>query len=436
MMIYLALGVLIISLIALFYVAFKNVKLKEGPSGGFKAIIDNETRDRYVENITNVMKTFNLRTIASTVTEFLYCYIDQTIAVLKRIGIRKEVEVVETEILEPDSENSESINIIVNDGKNNMSTALVKGRIVEKYIDNVTDKVLYEKTTNGYYVLEMLRSDHVESQNANFCSNCGAPMNIEGDFYICPSCATKYTTESANWIVANSYCYDNKAGNRKAFLYFLPMIAMFIVAFIANFSSMKMKVISVMVDLLVLGIALGYCAWLAKLVSGINKIAKYDKEFSKKAFERRVGYLVRAYERAKDIDISKIRPFLEPSFYAKLKEKNEYDEFYMLDFEILKLVVKDFEIKDDKQLAYVSLDVNKITINEKKKVRKKKGKYDITLYRHKDTLTDVKMNPEVITCESCGRNINLTTDGKCKSCGNTYDLAKFDWIIFDVNDTK
>jgi Zn finger protein HypA/HybF involved in hydrogenase expression len=309
---------------------------------------------------------------------------------------------------------------------------------MEKYIDNVTDKVLYEKVTeDGHYILEMLRSDYLEErQNANFCSNCGAPMSIEGDFYVCPNCGTKYTTESAKWVVANSYIYDSKAGNIQGFMFLLPAIIMFVVAFIANFSSWKIKVLSILIDLIVLGAALCYSSWISKQLSGIKKISQYDKEFSRKSFERRVGYLVRAYERAKDLDISKVRPFMEPSLYARLKDQNKYDEFYMLDFQILKLVVKDFVIKDDKQLAYVTLDVNKVTINEKKKIKKKKGKYDVTLYRHKDTMTDVKLNPEVITCECCGRNMNLTVDGKCKSCGNTYDLSKYDWIIYDVSDIK
>ena len=434
MMIYLAIGILVFLSVAFFYVTLKNVKFKGGPSGGYGTVLDKETRDRYVKNIISVMQTFNLKTIAGTVTEFMYYYIDQTVAVLKRVGIRKEVEIIEANT---PGANADSANIVVSDGKNNMTTALVRGKYVEKYIDNVTDKVLYEKTVeDGYYVLEMLRSDHVERQNANFCSNCGSPMNIEGDFYVCPNCGTKYTTESANWIVANSYCYNNKAGNMQALLVFLPVIVMFAVAIIAEFTSWKMKVLSVFVDLAVLGIALSYIAWIAKLMVGINKIAKYDKEFSKKSFEKRVSYLVRAYERARDLDISKVKPFMEPSLYAKLKEQNKYDEFYMLDFEIIKLVVNEFEIKDGKQLAYVSLDVNKITINEKKKIKKRKGKYDITLYRNKDTMTDVKLNPEVITCEACGRNINLTVDGKCKSCGNAFDLANYDWIIYNVGDIK
>ncbi|HPU42140.1 MAG TPA: zinc ribbon domain-containing protein [Acetivibrio clariflavus] len=434
MVIEFAVGVLVASLIALGYVIFMNVKFKETPSEGHHDAFDRETKDRYIKNITNVMKNFNLKTIASTVTEFMYCYIEQTVAVLKKVGIRKEVDIIEDGSFDRDSI---SDNIVISDGKNNFATALLGGKIVEKYIDNVTDKVLYEKVIEkGIYSLEMIRSDHIERQNANFCSNCGAPMKIEGDFYVCPNCGTKYTTESANWIVANVTCYNYKTENRLTFLYFIPVLIMIVLAFIANYGSWKMKVISVLYDLALLGVVLALCAWLTKLMSGLNKIAKYDKQFSRKSFQKRVEYLVRTYERAKDLDISKVKSLMEPSLYERLKEQNKYDEFYMLDFEIRKLVVRDFEIKDDKQLAYVTLDVNKITINEKKKIKKKKGKYDITLYRHKDTLTDVKLNPEVITCEGCGRNMNLTVDGKCKACGNTYDLSKYDWIIYDISDIK
>ena len=148
---------------------------------------------------------------------------------------------------------------------------------------------------------------------------------------------------------------------------------MFIVAIIANFASWKMKVLSVLVDLVVLGIVFAYCAWISKLLSGIAKISKYDKEFSRKGFERRVGYLVRAYERAKDLDISKVRPFMEPSLYARLREQNKYDDFYLLDFEIVKMVVKDFEIKDDKQLAHVTMMSIKLPLMKRRRSRRKRA---------------------------------------------------------------
>ena len=49
-----------------------------------------------------------------------------------------------------------------------------------------------------------------------------------------------------------------------------------------------------------------------------------------------------------------------------------------------------------------------------------------------ESVTQVNESYKTITCKCCGGNINLTLDGKCKLCGDSYDIAMHDWILTDA----
>ena len=52
--------------------------------------------------------------------------------------------------------------------------------------------------------------------------------------------------------------------------------------------------------------------------------------------------------------------------------------------------------------------------------------------KHTSAMTQVNESYKTITCKCCGGNINLTLDGKCKLCGDSYDIAMHDWILTDA----
>lgn len=434
MIMQLAIGSIILALAYFFYIIFSCVKLKGVANNqadrDAARMLDKENRNRIMKNINEVTKTFNLKTIMSTVTESMYYSTECLVNVLKKLGIRKEVEVQIDEAME---NAGTDFSLVMSDGKNNMMVENIPCRYTETYIDNVSEKVLLKKEyEKAYFNLELLKSDCMERQSAHFCSNCGAPMEINGDFFLCGSCNTKYTTESYNWVVTNAYAYNVKKGNVQAFLYMVPVFLVILMGFIGTVGGVMMSVVSVLCDLVFLAVVFFYGKSLKDKMHYFSVMTEYDPNISKKAFEKRLHYLVRLYERAKDFDINRLKSFMEPKLFEKVKAENTYDEFYFLDMEVDRTYLTNFRIEGDKQIADAKIRMVKTTMNEKKKVRSRKEEISFSVYRHKDCLTDIKKNAEVFTCESCGSSVNLSLDGKCRYCGETFDVSKYDWIIYQV----
>lgn len=434
MIIELAIGSIILALIYFFYIIFSYVKVKGVVNNQTERdsvrMLDKENRNRIMKNINEVTKTFNLKTIMSTVTESMYYSTECLVNVLKKLGIRKEVEV---SIDEAQEGVGTDFAIVMSDGKNNMMVENVPCRYTETYIDNVSEKVLLKKEyEKAYFNLELLKSDCMERQSAHFCSNCGAPMEINGDFFLCGSCNTKYTTESYNWVVTNACAYNMKKGDIQGFFYMVPVIVVMLMGLIGTIGGIMMGIISVLCDLAFLAAVYFYGRNLKEKMYYFKVMSEHDPNLSKKAFEKRIHYLVRMYERAKDFDINRLKPFMEPKLYEKVKAENKYDDFYFLDMEVDRTYLTNFRIEGDKQIADAKIRMVKTTMNEKKQVRSKKEEISFSVYRHKDCLTDIKKNAEMFTCENCGSTVNLSLDGKCKYCGTTFDVSRYDWIIYQV----
>ncbi len=432
----LAIGSVVLAVAYMLYVIFTSAKIRSTVSSqeGREAarMLDKENRNRIMKNITGVTKTFNLKTIMSTVTESMYYSTECLVNVLKKLGIRKEVKVEIDEALDNLDTN---FSLVMADGKNNMMVENIPCRYTETYIDNVSEKVLLKKEyEKAYYNMELLKSDCMERESAHFCSNCGAPMEINGDFFLCGNCNTKYSTESYNWVVTNAYAYNVKKGNVQSFFYMVPVIVVMLMGFIGMVGGTLMAVVSVLCDLALLAAVFLFGRDIKAKMHYFNVMIEYDPNMSKKVFEKRLQYLVRLYERARDFDINRLKPFMEPKLYEKIKAENKYDDFYFLDMEVERTLLTDFRIEGDKQIADAKIRMVKTTMNENKKVRSKREEISFSIYRHKDCLTDIKKNAEMFTCENCGSTVNLTLDGKCKYCGNTFDVSKYDWIIYQVQE--
>lgn len=217
--------------------------------------------------------------------------------------------------------------------------------------------------------------------------------------------------------------------NSQVVLWSIPMILMLIIGLVAQLTDISwVKVLSIGYDIVLALVFVGLAYYITVAMDPYAKLQKYDKDSSKSLFDKRVTYLLRLYEQAKDFDMSKIRTFIEPSEYARLAASNEYDEYYLIDFDVY-AKMKSFRIEADKQIAEISATLNEVCMNEHKKIKKKKRKISFKLYRHKVTKTSILDNVEMLACECCGANVNLTVEGSCQSCGTAYDLSKYDWMI-------
>lgn len=421
-------------LAGMLWLIFSNVKLnaketRKSASAQGK-VLEPDNRARFLKTLTGVYHSLNLKSIMSTVTENLFYATQASINVFTKLGIRKDISIVPDETMNAQP----TMGFVVADGKNNMTVDLTYCNYSEQYIDNVTEQVLYQKQIpDAVYTMEVIKSDCLERQDTHYCSNCGTPMDIQGDFFNCPHCGAHYTTESYNWIVSNVSVQNRKNDNRIQKMFLFVLLAMLGLAFIGDFiggtiftaASLTLNIAVALVVALYIITAIQKLAW-------YKKIAKNDPHFSKMVFQKRLTYLLKQYYFAKDFQLSSIESFMVPALYEQLKQGHQYDNFYLIDLDILKTEVSNYYVENGKQVVELKVRVEEVSLNEQKKLKKKKKDLLFSVCRDASLRTEVVQNAETIVCENCGATVNLTADSKCKRCGTKYDLSKYDWILYKI----
>ena len=428
----LAAGTIVVVLISLGWLAFNNVrfKIKKMEFSSSQDLLDENTKKMFFENLTEVYKTLNMKTIMSIVTENLYYSMEAGLSILAKAGLRKEITIIPI----MSSQKKEQQPFVVADGKNDMLADGLYCRYVEKYIDNATGKLLYKKEIpNALYVVELIKRDSLDLENEYFCSNCGASMRINGNFFDCDHCGTHYNTESYSWSASDVIVQNKKKDNLTSNV-FIGLILTFIAVNLLgmNFPDSVLSSISVGLDLLLV-----LSSILIALIGNyrlrfMRQISRSDENFSRFSFKKRIVYLLRKYYLAKDFQNFLVQPFMVPALYKKFEADNKQDDYYVLDFDVLALRIKKYYVENGRQVADLEVKAKIASMNHKKKLRKKKQKIRLSVCRDEKTFTKVYDKINKMTCDNCGASINLTKDGKCKYCGNSFDLAKFDWIISEI----
>lgn len=423
---------IVIVFISLGWLAFNNTRLKMSKMefSSSQGLLDENTKKMFLKNLTEVYKTSNMKSIMSTVTENLYYSIEAGLFILAKIGLRKEITIIPM----VSSQKEEQLPFVVADGKNNMLSCGQHCSYVEKYIDIDTGKILYKKEIpNALYVVGLIKSDFRDLENEYFCSSCGASMKIDGNFFDCDHCGNHYNTESYSWSASEVLIRNRKKDNFTSNVFVGLMISFIIVNLLGmNFPYSILGSISIGFDLLLV-----LSSILIALVGNyklrfVRQISGSDENFSKFGFRERVTYLLKKFYLAKDFQNSLVKPFMVPELYKKFETNNKYDDYYILDFDILALGIENYYVENGRQVANLKVKAKIISMNHKKKLRKKKQKIMLSVCRDEKSFTKAYDKINKNTCEDCGAPINLTKDGKCKYCGNLFDLTKFDWIISEI----
>lgn len=423
---------IVIVFISFGWVSFNNIRFKlnkTGPSAN-QGLLDESTKKMFLKNLTEVYRTSNIKTVMSTVTENLYYSIEAELSILTKLGLRKEVTIIPVE----SPVKGEPLPFVIDDGKNNMTLSGLDCSYTEKYIDNATGKVLYKKKIpHSLYTIELIKSDILDLKNEYFCSSCGAPMEVNGDFFDCHYCSAHYNTESYSWS-ASDVIVQNRKNNNSTSNLFIGFIFMFIAVTLLglNFPYSILGTISISLDIFLILFSVLCALVVNHQLRYIRKILAADKNFSRSNFKKRVVYLLKRFYLAQGTHSSLIQPLMVSELYKELESVHKYDNYYLLDFDVLALSIKDYYVKNGKQVVSVDIKANTISMNPKKKLRKKKQKIRINVCRDEKTFTNTYDEMKTVNCENCNAPINLAKDGKCKYCGNTFDLSKFDWIIYKI----
>ena len=175
----------------------------------------------------------------------------------------------------------------------------------------------------------------------------------------------------------------------------------------------------------------------------INKILEYDKEFNEAMFYSYVGNIfVKLYTSVMFKDLKDVKHFLNENIYNKyqsivndLIDKNVTEMYDELNVSSSKIT--NVKIENNKIIVTVSLkakyinyiiddDGNTISGIDNHRIEKD---YIITLEREIGSKTQGVQR----YCESCGASIDINKSGVCPYCRTTFNQAKHDYIITNIN---
>lgn len=424
----LTLVALAIFLFGTVFVGLSAVKIKQFGSNSNISVLSKEYRDQLIAAYNKAFSKFNMDAMKDMLTEYMHYTTSNTLKVLRKIGVRKEVTFT------PDAQYDAAtagnpFSIVHGDGKNDFTLSTMKGDYCETYYDADSNRKIYERTRKTDYTIDFLKSNNELADTPHNCINCGAELTLNGNMLDCPSCGTHYQVENYKWNISNI-----QVGSDSANPWVMPVLFAGLGVLIASAISMLVKsavftAILIVIDLIGIFLAVTYVNYVKKGIDVIKEMEKYDENASRLVFFKRVNYLVRCLDSAKDFNIREAKPVLTRELYAELKENNKTDDNYVLDLDISKIYPSNFRIEGNRQCVDVELTIDRLVMNPKKKIKNKTSKEKYTLSKHVNAKTNSYTQAQAVICPNCNASINLITDTKCKYCDTEVDASLSDWVI-------
>lgn len=427
--VFLTLGALLIAIVGVLYIGFSSISIKSVEKrGSGKNSIPADFRDQFIKAYNKVFSTFNMQPMNGMLTDFMYYSTQNTVNILKKLGIRKEVSVE----IDHSYDQFNQTNMVIADGKNDMSLDLSHCKCTETYYDEHTNKKIFRRIIKkAIYNIEFLRSSEKLKNDITCCMNCGDTLVKHGNFFDCPSCGAHYDWENLKWSASNvSIEPDSTGSSRLIGFAIVGFVLLSVVEMI-----LKNKILGFIIsgiDILFILATLLYIRWAWKALSIMKEMKAKDPKASQMVFNKRVYYLIRTLEMARDWKLSDIKPFMSPELYTKIKQNNEYDDYYVVDLTFKKIIPTGYRVKDQIQIIDFDIVYDQLLMNPKKKIKQSKQKRHYALYKSVNALTKVNASAQAIVCPNCGANINRITEGVCSYCNASIDVADFDWVFYDA----
>lgn len=420
--------------VGVLYIGFTSTPIKSATGGSKKKEggIPADFRKQFLDAYNKVFSTYNMQPMNDMLTDFTFYTTKNTVKVLEKLGIKKEVDIKINEKQKQFNEGLSNYGFVMQDGKNDMTIDILKCDYTETYSDAQTNKKIYKRVfKNAAYNLEFLKTNEKLNKDITHCMNCGDTLKRNGNFFECESCGTHYESENLKWSASNVSVEpdSNKASGLILAgiigLVFLGVIEMFIKNVTFGF------ILGGINAVLIAGIVL-YLRWAWNAACLFKKMVANDPKASRMVFAKRVYYLIRTLEMARDFDLNMIKPFMTPELYEKIKQNNNYDDYYVVDLIFKQIIPTDYRIEGQNQIIEFDIKYNQLLMNPKKKIKETKVKRHYALYKSVNAMTKVNASAQAVICPSCGASINVTTEGICSFCNASYSVSDFDWVFYDA----
>lgn len=175
----------------------------------------------------------------------------------------------------------------------------------------------------------------------------------------------------------------------------------------------------------------------------MEELIKIDSNFSEAKFKTNVDNIfIKLHMAVMLKDLDRVKHFISDSLYEKytkiieeLKTKNlieMYDELNVASTEITKVDIREdkyvieVQIKSKCMNYYIDSDTKRFVSGNNTRREEKMS------YLRFEKVRDYINQSSARKCPSCGANIDVNNNGKCKYCGTTYNLKDYDWILVNI----
>ncbi|MDR2547123.1 MAG: hypothetical protein LBC96_06375 [Lachnospiraceae bacterium] len=381
----------------------------------------------------SAIKTMNVKRLNSIVSDELYHLTEVEIEGLARAGVRRDIEYTMTGYVDAPN--------IFQDGKSAWCGVTFPCKYTERFIDNVTNQVLYTKETdNAEIIMAIVRSDVRESDEEMACLGCGQRVVPEGGLLVCEYCQARHSFDSYGWSIntVTFVDYNFTGKEKKEYQAIMATIIGTVALPILGFAS---GAVSLFVPFFIIGylFMFGFVTYyfgvkLPASIVSFREMRQIDPLFSVVKFAARRAYLISLFFGAMNYNPNKIKQFIDPHIFTEIMQNfntsgNTVLTAQMIDSGVGQAIVK----HAGKLYIPMSLNYRLIILDSNRIAHVVERKLNCQMCRDEAVKSGVKPIGEGMRCQRCDKVVNLTATGKCKYCGTEHDLAQFDWIFGRVD---
>lgn len=395
-----------------------------------------------------VFSTLDIRKGMAVMTDLFINEVNLRLKVYNRLGITRQIIFVPF----PEKERSESLSV-VNSGKFTITNEQAQGSYKEQFIDSSTGIVLWERDwPKSTYNFRLIRNPEAAQHKERYCEGCGAPVELEGEIYICKSCGAKYSADSYEWMISGVMAWNEGivqgASNETSTLYNLIVkrimpygcMAMSILGFFSggNILLKILTVLAILCNLMMYGVSAMTIVW---AYTPVQKLVNFDQMASPQKVADRAAYLMSLMYGSYQTNPARMQPFMEPECYRQWREnlreleavQQSGSQVFHWETKFGDANLRKFWVSGGKQHLLVGGLVEYWYLTEGRKAQHAQQYHYVVLCRNKDVRYSRAMDVECHHCANCGMPIDFTADGKCRFCGSEHDIAQFDWKIEKIH---
>ncbi len=389
----------------------------------------------YLQQYTKVFQTQNLLSVVSLMSDVFYSKIAGMLGAYAKLGIRKEIELSPYPPSDIPEDEDEPVDV---QGNRDMSFNFTYFKVLERFIDNQTNRVIYERYRDKVFASTILiRGSHRTEAEKLFCTGCGNPIDTSGETFVCKYCGATYRADSFDWVLDSVEFGLVQMKN--------PFVRVALIFSIVGIAAIPLSILTLFIPFLVPLLYLcnltyvGYCIWgiffTRKMAASLKELQAYDPgEAELRIYHRFENVLQQLYFSAAG-DLSEVRADLDPNLVAQFTANPPRTTHHVLEVGVIPSAEFKYYQANNRQYIEDQLTLNYLLLTADRQVAALTKKVPVRFYRNLNTRVSNLTQMQGLRCSGCGSPLSLTARCTCKYCGVQYDMADFDWKLESIDPT-